>query len=217
MNWLDAVERTVTALGYDMVDAERAPRGLLRVTIDRLPGQSYDTGAGDFVLVEDCEKVTRQLQHVLEVEGCDYERLEVSSPGLDRPLKREADYTRFCGETVTLTLKQPFQGQKKFTGVLQTAPAPAPGGAPDPLQPAPAWRLVITEAATGKGGKSARGGAAVKAIATSERALDFALAEVREARLTPVLDFKGRRFAPAPNTVPDTPAPGDREDGGREE
>jgi len=217
VNWLDAVERTVTALGYDMVDAERAPRGLLRVTIDRLPGRAYDTGAGEFVLVEDCEKVTRQLQHVLEVEACDYERLEVSSPGLDRPLKREADYTRFCGETITLTLKQPFQGQKKFTGVLQTAPAPAPGVTPDPLQPAPAWRLVITEAAMGKGGKPARGGAAGKTSAASERALDFALAEVREARLTPVLDFKGRRFAPAPNTVPDTPVPGDREDGGREE
>ena len=217
MNWLDAVERTVTALGYDMVDAERAPRGLLRVTIDRRPGQPYDTGTGDFVLVEDCEKVTRQLQHVLEVEGCDYARLEVSSPGLDRPLKRESDYARFCGETITLTLKQPFLGQKKFTGVLQTAPTPAPDAMPDPLQPVPAWRLVITEAAPGRAGRSGRPRAAAKPATASERALDFALAEVREARLAPVLDFKGRRFAPAPNTVPDTSAPGDREDGGREE
>ena len=64
--------------------------------------------------MDDCEKVTRQLQHVLEVEGCAYERLEVSSPGLDRPLKRPADYARFAGEQIDLTLKLPFQGRKKY-------------------------------------------------------------------------------------------------------
>ncbi len=177
MNWLDAVERTVTALGYELVDTERAARGLLRVTIDRVPGAQYDTGPGDFILVEDCERVTRQLQRVLEVEGCDYERLEVSSPGLDRPLKRERDYARFSGETVTLTLKLPFQGRKKFQGVLQAA---RPLG-DEP--PSATWRLVFDE---GKG----------------EQALDFSFGEVREARLVPVLDFKGRRFAPAPVTAP---------------
>ena len=57
MNWQGAVERTVTGLGYELVDCERAPRGLLRVFIDR--------PAGDAITIDDCEAVTRQLQHVL--------------------------------------------------------------------------------------------------------------------------------------------------------
>ena len=193
VNWLEAVERTVTALGYELVDTERSAGGLLRVYLDRVPGKVYDTGPGEFILVDDCEKVTRQLQHVLEVEACDYERLEVSSPGLDRPLKRTADYARFAGETIALTLKQPFQGRKKFQGVLQAA-----DGVIEP-EADNAWRLVFHDGKT-------------------EQALDFALNEVREARLVPVLDFKGRRFAPAPDAVPaELPATGDREDGGREQ
>lgn len=210
MNWLDAVETTVTSLGYDLVDTERAARGLLRVYIDRVPGRAYDTGVGEFITVDDCEKVTRQLQHVLEVEGCDYERLEISSPGLDRPLKREADYARFSGERVVITLKLPFQGRKKFEGVLHAAPTaeaqglPAATGAPavspagSPAKAAP-WRLVFHD------GKV-------------DQALDFSLEEVREARLVPVVDFKGRRFAPAPDTVPAAkPVAGEQEDGGLEE
>ncbi|GAP37043.1 ribosome maturation factor RimP [Piscinibacter sakaiensis] len=200
MNWLEAVEKTVAGLGYDLVDTERAARGLLRVTIDRQPGRAYEP-AGDFVTVEDCERVTRQLQHVLEVEGCDYARLEVSSPGLDRPLKRAADYARFAGEQIALTLKLPLQGRKKFQGLLQARPAGEGEGTAGPAadgEAAPTgWRLVFDD---GRG----------------EQALDFELAEVREARLVPVLDFKGRRFAPAPQT-PSAPAPaGEREDGGRE-
>ena len=163
--WLAAVERTVTGLGYDLVDVDRAAQGLLRVTIDRVPGRAYADGASGFVTVDDCEVVTRQLQYVLEVEGCDYARLEVSSPGLDRPLKREADYARFAGSAVDLTLKLPLQGRRKFRGTLLARE----GG----------WRLVFDD---GKG----------------ESALDFVLDEVREARLVPVVDFKGRRAAASP-------------------
>jgi len=115
MNWQDVVERTVTGLGYDLVNCERSPKGLLRVFIDRLQNDPN----GEFIVVEDCEKVTRQLQHVLEVEGCAYERLEVSSPGLDRPLNKPADYQRFAGSEIELTLKVPFEGRKKFRGVLE--------------------------------------------------------------------------------------------------
>ncbi len=185
MNWQAAIERTVTGLGYDLVDVERSARGLLRVSIDRMPG---DPG-GEFITVDDCEKVTRQLQHVLEVEGCAYERLEVSSPGLDRPLKKAADYVRFAGEQVELTLKLPFQGRKKYAGVLlaNDKAGEAESG----------WRLVFDE---GKG----------------EQALDFSLEEVREARLVPVVDFKGRRFAPAPvEPAGDAPAAADEVVGGR--
>ena len=118
MSWQAAVEKTVTGFGYELVECERGSQGLLRVFIDRVPGQVYDSGPGEFVTVEDCEKVTRQLQYVLEVENCDYSRLEVSSPGLDRPLKKPADYARFTGERIDITLKLPFQGRKKYQGVL---------------------------------------------------------------------------------------------------
>jgi ribosome maturation factor RimP len=163
MTWQQAIDRTVTGLGYELVDLERSGGGLLRVYIDRVPGKAYATGASEFVTVEDCEAVTRQLQHVLEVENCDYARLEVSSPGLDRPLKREADYARFAGQAVDLTLKLPFSGRKKFKGVL----AARDGG----------WRLAMEPAAKGQ----------------PEQALDFVFDEVREARLVPVVDFKGRK------------------------
>ena len=166
MNWQSAVETTVTGLGYDLVDTERSPGGLLRVYIDRVAADLN----GEFITVDDCEKVTRQLQHVLEVEGCAYERLEVSSPGLDRPLKRATDYTRFSGLEIDLTLKMPFQGRKKYRGLLQPRIADAPEvGADD-------WRLVFTAGSV-------------------EQALDFSLQEVREARLVAVVDFKGRRFS----------------------
>jgi ribosome maturation factor RimP len=114
--------------------------------------------------VEDCERVTRQLQYLLEVEGCAYERLEVSSPGLNRPLKKAADYARFVGEEVEITLRMPFQGRKKYKGLLS---AEGEG-----------WRVVFDDG-------------------TAEQALDFSLEEVREARLVPVVNFKGRGVKPA--------------------
>jgi ribosome maturation factor RimP len=187
--WQNAVERTVSGLGYDLVDTERSAGGLLRVTIDRVAGDPQ----GEFITVDDCEKVTRQLQHVLEVENFDYARLEVSSPGLDRPLKKAADYARYAGAQVDLTLKLPFQGRKKYRGELQPH-----GGA---------WRLVLAPQ-SGAVAKAAKGAArpATEADAEPDRALDFSLEEVREARLVPVLDFKGRRAA----------ASGSEVDGGRE-
>jgi ribosome maturation factor RimP len=160
------IERTVAGLGYELVEIERAGRGLLRVTIDRRPGQVYASGDGEFVLVQDCEQVTRQLQFALEVEGVDYARLEVSSPGLDRPLKSEADLTRFSGQAVSLTLKLPFQGRKHYQGQL--------GGEPG------AWTLTFGEPK-----------------ATPQQ-LGFTFDEVREARLVPVLNFKGRAKTTAP-------------------
>jgi ribosome maturation factor RimP len=155
------IEQTVLGLGYDLVDVERAGRGLLRVTIDRRPGGRYPGGDGEFVTVDDCEAVTRQLQYVLEVEGVDYERLEVSSPGLDRPLRRAEDFARFAGSEITLTLRAPFQGRKHWKGRLAASEGDR-------------WGLHFED-----GGQT--------------KVLDFALDEVREARLVPVVDFKGRR------------------------
>jgi len=173
VSWQQAIDRSVGALGYELVDAERSAGGLLRVTIDRVPGRAYETGPSDAVTVDDCERVTRQLQYALEVDSVDYARLEVSSPGLDRPLRKPADWARFAGSEVDLTLRAPFQGRKRWRGVLQ----PRDNG----------WRLVLSPP-EGRPGKAAT---------APEEALDFELSEVREARLVPQLDFKGRRARPA--------------------
>ena len=191
MSWAQAVERTVAGLGYDLVDTERTAGGLLRVFIDRAAGDS----AGEFITVDDCEKVTRQLQHVLEVEGSAYARLEVSSPGLDRPLKKPADYARFAGQEIELTLKLAFHGRKKFRGLLERVGATGAGAPMD----ADKWRLVF-------------------GTAGAEQALDFSIDEVREARLVPVLDFKGRRFSKPEGATgtgdANATAPSDDEDDG---
>jgi ribosome maturation factor RimP len=199
MNLQAIVERAVTALGYDLVEVERSARGLLRVTIDHAHGH----GAGEAITVDDCEKATRHLQYVLDVEGLDYQRLEVSSPGLDRPLHGAADYRRFAGQPVQLTLREPFQGRKRFVGTLE----PREGAGPD------AWRLVLDDSLAtatvarkpGAGKPEPRSPSrarpvaktAAAAVAQAVEVLDFELAEVREAHLVPVLDFKGRRGAPA--------------------
>lgn len=188
MSWSEALERTVTGLRYDLVGVERSAGGLLRVTIDRVPGEAYPTGAGEFVLVEDCEIVTRQLQYLLEVEGVDYARLEVSSPGLDRPLRKPADWARFVGEEVEVALREAFQGRKKWRGVLASA---ADGAAVD----GQAWRLVLPPSrpmSRTAAKKLAKAGQGLPAEAL-QQTLDFNLDEVREARLVPVVDFKGRR------------------------
>ena len=125
MSWQAEVEQAVTGLGYEMVEAERPTGGLLRVFIENPNGVPAIT-------VDDCERVTRQLQYVLEVQQVDYQRLEVSSPGLDRPLKKAQDYERFLGERAEITFKTPVvvngpdsksaYKQKKFAGRLEAAP-----------------------------------------------------------------------------------------------
>lgn len=102
------IETTVNGLGYELVDFERAGRGLLRVFIDKPEGISVD----------DCQTVSNQLTRLFMVENVDYDRLEVSSPGLDRPLKKEADFVRFAGEKVQLKLRIPMAGRKNFVGII---------------------------------------------------------------------------------------------------
>jgi ribosome maturation factor RimP len=179
LGWREAITATVTGQGFELIEVERAQRGLLRITIDRIPGRVYPVPS-EFILVEDCEQVTRQLQYALEVEDMDYARLEVSSPGLDRPLKSEADFERFAGQAVKITLKTPFEGRKVWEGMLNRAghEQPAAVGAEGAADGASAngWSLVF------KAGKT-------------EQVLGFKFEEVREARLVPVLDFKGRKTA----------------------
>ena len=110
------LEKTVEGLGYELVHLELSNRGkMLRVFIDKPAGDAVATG----ITVEDCARVSNQLARVLEVEDVDYDRLEVSSPGLDRPLKKEADFVRFTGEEARLTLRLPIDGRRNFSGVMR--------------------------------------------------------------------------------------------------
>jgi ribosome maturation factor RimP len=157
---LELIEKTVAGLGYELVDFEQAARGLIRVFIDFSP----ESGVDGNIAIEDCEKVSNQLSHVLLVEGAAYDRLEVSSPGLDRPLKKVADYVRFAGEEATVKLRMPMPSaanRKSFQGILL-----APEG--DKL------KLEFE----GKDGPAV---------------LEFALADVDKARLVPKVDFRSRK------------------------
>ncbi len=102
------VGTTLTGLGYELVDVETAGRGLMRILMDKPAG----------ITVEDCEIVSNQLTRLFLVEGVNFERLEISSPGLDRPLKKEADFVRFSGQKAQIKLRMPFSGRKNFVGIL---------------------------------------------------------------------------------------------------
>lgn len=102
------IEPTITGMGYELVALERVGRGLLRLYIDKPGG----------IDLEDCSRVSHQLTRLLTVENVAYDRLEVSSPGLDRPLVKAADFVRFAGERAALRLRMPLEGRRKFVGVL---------------------------------------------------------------------------------------------------
>ena len=108
-----AVEPAVSGLGYELVDAQASNGGrLLRLFIDKPGG----------ITLEDCASVSRHLTRVLAVEGIEYERLEVSSPGLDRPLRKAADFERFAGKRAEVRMRTPDAGgRRKFVGVLRGA------------------------------------------------------------------------------------------------
>lgn len=103
------LEPTLGAMGYELVDVEMAHQGgVLRIFIDKPQG----------VTVADCADVSNHLTKLFAVESIDYDRLEVSSPGLDRPLKKADDFIRFSGQTVKIRLRVPIQGQRNFVGTL---------------------------------------------------------------------------------------------------
>ena len=154
----DLIEKTVAALEYDLVDLEQAAKGVLRVYID------FPEDTDGSITVEDCEKVSHQLTHLLTVENVSYERLEVSSPGLDRPLKKLADFARFAGQEAVVKLRMPMasaSNRKSFQGVLH----------------APEGEMLKLEF-EGKEGLAM---------------LEFTLADVDKARLVPKVDFRSRK------------------------
>lgn len=143
-------------LGFDLevVDVERAALGVLRVTIDRPGG----------VTIDDCEQASHQLSRAFEVENVDYKRLEVSSPGVDRPLKRREDFVRFAGQRIELRLAEAVGSQRVFTGILQ-------------------------EGADGSSAFCLR----YEDQAGQQQILPFSFDDVERAHLDPILDFKGKK------------------------
>jgi ribosome maturation factor RimP len=105
------VEPAVSGMGFELVDVQASNGGrLLRLFVDKPGG----------VTLDDCAAISRHLTRVLAVEGIDYERLEVSSPGLDRPLRKEADFARFAGHKAEIRMRTPdATGRRRFVGVLR--------------------------------------------------------------------------------------------------
>jgi ribosome maturation factor RimP len=158
---LQLIEKTLSGMGYELVDLEQAARGLVRVYIDFAQHDGDDEAR---IAVEDCEKVTHQLLHVFTVENVSYERLEVSSPGLDRPLKKLADFARFAGHEAVVKLRMPMPGaanRKSFQGVLH----------------APEGEKLKLEFEGNEG----------------TAMLEFTLADMDKARLVPKVDFRSRK------------------------
>lgn len=191
----ETIEQTVTGLGYDLVDVERIGGGLLRVTIDMPYTPEVAGFVEQHINAEDCEKVTRQLQFVLEVEGAQYTRLEVSSPGIDRPLRHEKDFERFAGELIDITLKAPIgaaaivgstvaASRKKFRGTLERPQATSVNE-----DAAAGWQIVWSDEPAVKPGQKV----SKNRIPAPLQALGFTLDEIAQARLAPVVDFKGRK------------------------
>jgi ribosome maturation factor RimP len=106
----ELLERTLPPMGYELVDWDMSPRsGLLRVFIDKPGG----------IDVEDCADVSNHLSRLFTVENVEYDRLEVSSPGLDRPLKNAADFERYAGEEARLTLREAIDNARRMKVVLR--------------------------------------------------------------------------------------------------
>ena len=110
MDLQQILETTLPGMGYELVDVELTAQGILRVFIDKEGG----------ITVEDCATVSNHLSRVFMVEDVDYKHLEISSPGLDRPLKKATDFVRFTGSMVKLKTRLPVDGQKNFIGRIES-------------------------------------------------------------------------------------------------
>ncbi len=114
---VNLLETTLAGMGYELVDVEQSNRGkMLQVFID-LP---YVIGVPErSITVDDCQAVSNQLTRLFAVEGVDYDRLEISSPGMDRVLRKQVDFERFAGQEVSVKMRLPVDGRKKFSGVIR--------------------------------------------------------------------------------------------------
>ena len=157
-------------MGYELVDCEFAGRGLLRVFIDKAfideasDDASQETSA-PMITVEDCERVSHQLTRVFTVSNVDYARLEISSPGLDRPLRKLNDYKRFVNHEISLGLRQAVEGSKHYRGIL---------------------RMHVAENGEEKFAVEYEEKKALKS-------LEFTIDDVDKARLVPKIDFRSSK------------------------
>ena len=105
------IEKNVSKMGYELVDFEIINRGeLLRIFIDK-PSS---------ITIDDCVAVTNQLKHIFTVEEeIIFDRLEVSSPGINRAIKKLQDFERFKGEKIKIKTRSPIEERKNFTGILK--------------------------------------------------------------------------------------------------
>jgi len=182
----EIVQKTVEGLGFEFVELERLPRNLLRVTIDVLDGSS--------VTVDDCQTVSDQLSGVLTVENVDYDRLEVSSPGVDRPLKRLKDFVRFVGVPVHVELYEPLHaegfpeaGRRKLEGrILAVEGEPGNEIVRFSFEELEIARTPAQAAKMRQSKKKPQGDA--KPIEVT-----FAFQDVDRANLIPQLDFRGNK------------------------
>jgi len=173
------VELTVSGLGYQLVDVERLGGGLMRVTIESSAG----------IRVEDCERVSRQLSHVFAVDDVEYQRLEVSSPGLDRVLKGANNFARFVGSDISLHLYAPSAeagGRKRLRARL--AGVVGDSGA-ERLR----LEVLPDEGLPKVAAKRTRTAAAKHAAAEPAKVIEIALSDVDKARLVPELNFRPAR------------------------
>jgi len=110
--WENVVSDIAVGMGYELIDLELDESGLVRIFIDIL-SNTRD------VSVKDCELLTRQLLYQLPVENLAFERIEVSSPGIDRKLTKAAHFERFMGSRIKISLKESIDNIKNFEGILR--------------------------------------------------------------------------------------------------
>ena len=177
------VEETVQGLGYEFVDFERLPRGLMRITID----SQAEGGVG----VDDCEAVSNQITALFTVEGIDYERLEVASPGVERPLKRASEWARFVGRPAHVELYEPMKaegfpeaGRRKLDGIILGIE-----GEPGNEVISFSFEELDIARTPSQAAKSRQSGKAAKPKADP---VPFGINDVARANLIAELDFKGK-------------------------
>ena len=160
--WENVVSDIAVGMGYELIDLELDESGLVRVFIDTVDNTRD-------VSVKDCELLTRQLLYQLPVENLAFERLEVSSPGIDRKLTKASHFERFMGSRIKIRLKESIDNMKNFEGILRKNEVGVDG---DVLETGYALELSDTE---------------------NNFTLSFSIRELSSARLAEETFSKGRK------------------------
>ena len=161
--WEDVVSNIAVGMGYELIDLELDDSGLVRIFIDMVDNTRD-------VSVKDCELLTRQLLYQLPVENLAFERLEVSSPGIDRKLTKASHFERFMGSRIKIRLKESIDNMKNFEGILRKNEVGVDG---DVLETGYALELSDTE---------------------NNFTLSFSIRELSSARLVGETFSKGRKY-----------------------